>query len=680
MNMCKYPHLFEPIRLGGTWFRNRIFACPTDYPYFSHENHATPLNIAYFERKAMGGAAAVAVGDCMVDSKRGLFTPHHLRFDDPEALPSLSRLANAITRHGAVASAELIHGGMFSFGSHASGSKLYGPVDCVTNGAEVSEMPEEIIIETIEAFADAAAFAKYCGFGMVTIHGGHGWLLHQFLMPQLNTRTDKWGGSLENRLRFPLAVVERVRHKCGRNFPVEMRISACECYPGGYDIDEGVAIAKAFDGKVDLINASVGHFVVREVFTTTHPSMFLDEGVNVKYAAAVKKAVKTPVSAVGALNDPSMMEEIVASGQADAVAVARALIADPDLPLKACAGRQDEIRKCLRCYACLAGNATKRQICCAVNPEIGYEQEMNSQRTPNVIKTVLIAGGGVSGMEAALTASAQGHKVVLCETSGELGGVLQCEKLVPFKNNLSDYLQMQARVVEHRGIEIRLNTEVTPELAQSLAPDVIIAAMGSYPVVPQIKGIEGPNVMSAEEAYREPEKSGGSVVILGGGLVGAELGVFLAQQGRQVTILEMLDHLNDGGNPLHGYALSQEIKKLNIKVVLSVKAVEINPAGVMGEPTDENMNLEPSSTVERATLDSPNYWQTFKVDENDRKSRLYRADTVIYAVGQNPRWDEAEKLRCIAPVFHMIGDCLMPKNIAQATSAARVVARDIGRI
>jgi 2,4-dienoyl-CoA reductase-like NADH-dependent reductase (Old Yellow Enzyme family) len=143
-------------------------------------------------------------------------------------------------------------------------------------------------------------------------------------MPQLNTRKDKWGGSLENRLRFPLAVVERIRRKCGNTFPVEMRISACECYPGGYDIDEGVAIAKAFDGKVDLINASVGHFGVREVFTSTHPSMFLDEGVNVKYAAAVKNTVKTPVSAVGALNDPAMMEEIIASGKADAVAVARA--------------------------------------------------------------------------------------------------------------------------------------------------------------------------------------------------------------------------------------------------------------------------------------------------------------------------------------------------------------------
>ncbi len=154
----------------------------------------------------------------------------------------------------------------------------------------------------------------------------------------------------------------------------------------------------------------------------------------------------------------------------------------------------------------------------------------------------------------------------------------------------------------------------------------------------------------------------------------------MAQQGREVTILEMLDHLNDGGNPLHGYALSLEMKKLHIKVVLSVKAVKINKDGVAAEPVDENMNPEPCSTVASATLDSPSYWQTFKVDEDDREPRLYKADTVIYAVGQKPRWEDAEKIRCIAPEFYMIGDCLTPKNIAQATNTARFVARDIGRL
>ena len=379
MENLKYHRLFEPIRLGNTLFRNRIFACPTDYPYFSAENHPTPDTIAYFERKAMGGAASVAVGDCMVDAGIGMSLAHHIRLDDPMALPALVQLAGAISRQGAVASAELIHGGMFSFFAAQDGGILYGPVDADFNGLQVRMMPEDIIERTIEAYAESAAFAKYAGFGMVTLHAGHGWLLHQFLQPQLNTRKDQWGGSLENRVRLLLAIVERIRRKCGRSFPIEVRISTAEAYDGGYDIDEGVAIATQLDGKVDLINTSVGHFYMPETFGITHPSMFLEDGVNVKYASAVKRAVSTPVCAVGAINDPEMMEDIIASGKADAVGVARAVIADPDLPLKARTGREDEIKKCLRCFVCFAGNVTKRQICCAINPEIGHEREF---RTP----------------------------------------------------------------------------------------------------------------------------------------------------------------------------------------------------------------------------------------------------------------------------------------------------------
>ena len=679
MSKCKYPRLFEPIRLGNTLFRNRIFACPTDYPFFSPENHATAETIAYFERKAKGGAASVAVGDCMVDAELGMGLPHHIRLDDPLALPSLVRLAGAISRQGAVASAELIHCGMFSFFSAEQGAPLYGPVDREFNGLVIREMPEEIIERTIEAFAESAAFAKYAGFGMVTIHAGHGWLLHQFLQPQLNTRKDQWGGSLENRVRMLLAIVERIRRKCGSAFPIEIRLSVSEGYDGGYDLDEGVAIAKQLDGKVDLINASVGHFIVPEVFTITHPSMFREDGVNVKYAAAVKKAVGTPVSAVGAINDPEMMEEIIASGQADVVGVARAVIADPDMPLKARAGKQDEIKKCLRCFVCFAGNVTKRQIRCAINPEIGYEQEMKISCPPAVKKTVLVAGGGVSGMEAAITAADLGHKVILCEKNSRLGGTLLCEEGVPFKQRLSDYLQVQARLVERKGVEVRLNTQVTPELAESLAPDVMIAALGARPIIPRIKGIELSNVLGAEEAYYAPEKVGKGVVILGGGLVGTELAIFLAQKGRDVTILEMTDQLNFSGNPQHGLAVFGEIKRLGIRVAVSTKAVEIRENGVIGQPVGSEYCLEPSATVNRSTLDT-SIWFTRSEDTGDRTPKLYAADTVIYAVGQTPLSDEAQALRCCAPEFHMIGDCLSPKNIEHATFTARTIVRNIGRI
>ncbi|MBA7589289.1 NADH oxidase [subsurface metagenome] len=383
-----------------------------------------------------------------MDSKRGRIGLSEIILDDPTALPPIYRMASAINRHGAVATVELQHTGAMSYFSAKRGNQIYGAVDGLNPiGEFVPEMPEAVIEETIEAYANAAAFAKFCGFGMVTVHAGHGWLLSQFLDPKVNNRKDQWGGSLENRCRFPIAVIDRIKQKCGRGFPVDIRISGAMCYEGGYGIDEGVAIAKQLDGKVDIIHVSAGSHEVPEVFTVMSPSMFLPDGVNVKYAAEIKKHVKTPVATVGALGDPELMEEIIASGKADVVMVARALMADPDMPKKARGGKTDEIRPCLRCFVCFSGVVTKQQYMCAVNPEIGFEQDSRHELPPAVKKTVLVAGGGVAGMQAALTASQRGHKVILCEKGDRLGGVLRCEEKVPFKKLLSDYLDYQARML-----------------------------------------------------------------------------------------------------------------------------------------------------------------------------------------------------------------------------------------
>ncbi len=259
MYKCEYPHLFSPIRLGDTVFRNRYFAAPVGYEHLSCKSYPLEETIAYFERKAIGGAATVNVGSAVPDSKRSRIGKSHLPLDDPDSLPSIYRLASAINRHGAVAAIELQHCGPYSYTSALEGNQIYGTVDKVNPvGQFVPAMPEEVIEETIEAYADAAAFAKHCGFGLVMIHAGHGWLVNQFLDPNINDRKDRWGGSLENRCRFLLAIIERTRRKCGRGFPIEVRISGSMCYEGGYGIDEGVAIAKQLDGKVDLIHVSAG--------------------------------------------------------------------------------------------------------------------------------------------------------------------------------------------------------------------------------------------------------------------------------------------------------------------------------------------------------------------------------------------------------------------------------------
>jgi 2,4-dienoyl-CoA reductase-like NADH-dependent reductase (Old Yellow Enzyme family)/thioredoxin reductase len=646
----KYPHLFSPITLGNTVFRNRIFGSPTGPSNLSSHYFPTRETVAYYERKALGGAASVCVGDACVDPFLGRTASSHVRLDDEQSMRALGKVAEAISRHGAVASVELQHGGSHSFGSSGDGHQIYGPMELFDEerGLHVLAMTEEIIEHTIQKFAAAALAAKKAGFGMVTIHGGHGWLLSQFFSPVSNQRTDRWGGSLENRCRLPIAICDAVREAVGPGFPIEIRISGSECHPGGYDIDEGIAIARQLDGHVDLIHVSAGSHEVWDVFTVTHPSMFLPDGANVRYAAEIKKHVKKSyVATVGALSDPAQMEEIIASGQADVVELARALFAEPDLPVKARVGRERDIKKCMRCLQCFSNLMVKQQFLCAINPVIGHEYENQFQLPPAKRKKVLIAGGGIAGMQAALTACERGHQVILCERTGKLGGALLCEEQVPFKKHLAEYIELQTRNVVESGIEVRLHTAVTPQLAESEKPDVLIAALGARPVRPDVKGIDGSSVFSAEEVYYHPEKAGKKVVILGGGLVGTELGIFLADRGRDVTVVELLPALNDGGNLLQGVAIGVELRRLGIRVLLNTKALEITNRAVAVQDPDGQ--------------------------------KLIEADTVIYAVGQRPLRDEAGALRFCAPEFHQIGDCLTPKNIAEATKAAYQIARDIGR-
>jgi len=522
-------------------------------------------------------------------------------------------------------------------------------VELELDGRIIREMPEEIIERTIEKYAAAAVAAKNYGFGMILIHAGHGWLLQQFLSPQLNRRKDKWGGpAIENRARFAVSVCEAVRKAVGPNFPIEIRISASEGYEGGYDIEEGIAFAKQLERYVDLINVSVGSHEVQEAFSVMTPSMFLGDGCNVKYAAEIKKHVNIPVSAIGALGEPEMLEEIIASGKADVVELARSLIADPDLPNKIRAGREDDIKWCLRCLYCFSTQMKYGVKYCAVNPESGREHESKYEpRQAKTRKKVLVIGGGIGGMQAALSCAERGHQVILCEKSGVLGGAIRCEEDVPFKKKLAMYLDSQAQAIARANIDLRLNCEVTPELASSLEPDVIIAALGSRPIKPDIPGIDGPNVLGAEEAYRHPQKVGKKAVIIGAGLVGLELAIYLTMLGKVVSVVELTDKISDGGNMLHARSIEVELKKREIGIRFNSKVKEISAQGILLETNNGQELLE--------------------------------ADTVIYAVGQQPLQDEALAFRFCAPVFHMIGDCITPKNIANATGTAHDIAVSLGR-
>jgi 2,4-dienoyl-CoA reductase-like NADH-dependent reductase (Old Yellow Enzyme family)/thioredoxin reductase len=635
----KFQHLFSPLKIGNVTLKNRIISAPMTYPILTSDGCLTPEAIAFYELRARGGAAVVTVSEVIVDSGYGKYYPIQVVLDAPNAKDSLAMAARAIKRHGAIPSIELSHGGIYAL----SGDVSYGPSDGVADGRTVVAMTKEKIGETLRLYARAAKLCKDAGFEMMLIHAGHGWLLQQFLSPSTNKRTDEYGGSLENRARLALEVVETIRAAVGPGFPLEMRISASEYTEDGYPFEDVIGFAKLLEGKIDLLQVSTGAH--HGSFDKTHPSMFMERGVNVHFAAELKKHVNIPISTIGALNEPQMLDDIIAEGRADAVVMARALLADPFLPKKAMMNRDDEIVRCCRCFTCMAERLTTGLRICALNPVIGSEYELSFAGPPTKPKKVLVAGGGPGGMQAALTAAERGHTVTLCEKSGELGGALKSERGIPFKSDLYGFIAAKARQLEAAGVEVRLNTEVTPALAGELKPDALIVAVGAEPIVPPITGIDGGNVVIANALYRDRVKVGKKVVVLGGGLVGCETAVHLAHEGRDVTVVEMLSDVCLDANGRHRPILVAELQK-SVKCRTGLRGIRVDRDGLVCVDKDGN-------------------------------ELFFKADTIVVAVGQRASRTVADALRDCAPEVQEVGDCVKPAQVTQAVFRGHFAALDL---
>ncbi len=624
----QFPGLCSPIRLGGLTLNNRMIAAPMGFPELTADGLLTRDAIAFYELRAKGGAALVTVGEAVVHYATGKSHGRSINLSHPDVLSGLTNLARAIKRHGAAASIELAHGGKFSAVDSLPGERKrdifkYGPVDEeLPDGSIVKAMPVSVIKEIVDSYGKAAALCKRAGFDMVLVHGGHGWLIEQFYSTATNTRTDEYGGSREGRARLVLEVLDSIRQAVGKDFPIEFRMSAEEGFEGGYTLDEAVELAKLIEGKIDLLHVSTGSN--EDSFYETHPSMFMERGCNVRFAEEIKKHVAVPVGTIGALNEAEMMEEIIQSGKADVVYMARALLADPELPRKIIQNRSDEILKCVRCFTCLAERMQTQTRICALNPLIGREYESLLGRPAATPKKVLVAGGGVGGMEAAITAASRGHRVILCEKSAELGGALNAEKKIPFKRDVYDIIKTLRRRLELSGVEIRLETEVNAEYVRSEEPDVLIVAVGAEPIMP----FSGSKVVSANEL--DESAIGHEVVVLGGGLVGSETAVFLAQKGHRVTLCEMTDSIASDANARQRPALIKQLQEL----------CEIR-TGVRGIGADEKGLVCADGTH-------------------------ISADTIVVAVGQRPRREVVDSLRSTAPELRFIGDCVRAGTIRDA--------------
>ena len=641
-----YPHLCSPITIRNVTFRHRMCSAPMGSVDIPADGCLGRAAAKFYELRARGGAAAVTASEVIVDpatdGTQGFFLDNAI----PGSLQGAATVADAITRHGAVASIELNHCGQYAktYLSHLGNSMVYGPNEGVReDGMPIHALTADELAQVAAAFGRAAAVARQAGFQMVTVHMGHGWLLNQFLSPYFNHRTDEYGGSLENRVRFPRQVLQAIRDAAGPGLLIEVRMSGAEAFEGGYGVDEGARIAHAIEDLTDIIHVSAGSF--KYGFAVTHPPMFSEHGCNVHLAAEIKKHVSVPVATVGALNDPAQMEEILATGQADLIMMGRALLADPELPDKVMAGREDDIVRCLRCFTCMAQRAIDQTRRCAINPRIGREQDGLEVVPARHSRRVLVAGGGVGGMEAAVTAARRGHRVVLCEKSERLGGILNSEWAIPFKYEMYQLGQSLARQLEQEGVEVRLNTPVDPDYVRREAPDALIVALGSHPIVPPLPGIHGDNVIVVNRYDEERARVTGEVVVLGGGLAGCECAIHLAREGKSVHVVEMRDELAPDANPRHRPILLDQMARLTT-VHTGLRGVEVTGEGLVCEDGAGQRVLVPGSTV-------------------------------ICAVGQRANRDEAEALRDCAPWVRLIGDCVRPSNITNAVYQGYHAALDV---
>ena len=645
----KYPHLCAPITLAGVTFRNRMFSAPMGGTDITNDGCIGPKSTAFYELRAKGGAGAVTVSECMVHPQTDGSHAYHLDTAILNSLAAATYTADAIRRHGAMPSLELSHSGMYSGTymtdkSRQHGLSQWGPSACVRpDGVEVGELTKDMIADIVASYGRVAGLAKRAGFEMVMIHAGHGWLLNQFLSPMFNHRTDEYGGSLENRCRLTIEVLKAVRAAVGPRFPIELRISGSELVPDGYDLLEGCRIAQQVEPYIDLLHVSAGTY--QRSFGDTHPSMFKEHGCNVYLAAEIKKHVSVPVATLGGLNDPAQMEEIIASGKADVAYMARALLADPELPRKVTENRDEEIVRCLRCFTCMAERAATATRRCTVNPLIGREMDGVEVQPAPVKKKVLVAGGGPGGLYAAYTAARRGHQVILCEKERELGGILKSEQAIPFKYEMYQLTGTYELLARKAGVEIRLNTEVTPEYVEKEKADALIIAVGSTPLVPPIPGLKGDNVVIVNNYYKEKNKVTDDVVVFGGGLAGCECAVHLGMEGKRVHLVEMRDELAPDANVRHRPLLLKEIDKY-VTVHTGCKGLEVRPDGVLCE-------------------------------DKEGKEVLIPGTTVICALGQRSRTDLVEALRDAAPFVRVIGDAAKVSTITNAVYWGYHAALDI---
>jgi 2,4-dienoyl-CoA reductase-like NADH-dependent reductase (Old Yellow Enzyme family)/thioredoxin reductase len=630
-----FKYLSRPIRVGNSDLKNRIVLAPAHVGLTTSGGEVGPEFIGYMEARARGGVAMVIMGVGLVKGKNQTGSTYP-RMDEDRYISSLYKLTERIHLHHCVACAQLFHPGRFSKDEPVSASDVPG-YSLRQKYFKPRTMSLEEIGDMIECFGDAALRAKRANFDMVELHGATGYLILQFYSPRTNKRTDKYGGSFENRIRFPLEIINRIKEMCGDDFPIGFRLVGDELLPDGFKLEEAKVFAKRLEeAGVSYLSITAG----------TVETRFDGEGMwsirsplapSIPFASEIKREVGIPIMANGQINDPAMMEEIVREGKADLIALARPLFSDPDLPNKVFRGDIDGVRKCTHCCQCFWHLIKEWPVTCFHNPEMGKELEYRFSGQVLKKKKVLVIGGGPGGLSAARVGALKGHDVTVWEREKNPGGQLLLASKLPGKEVFDRYtIRWLVRQCEKAGVRIEANKNASREEIKAFGPEAVIVATGASPYIPDIPGTNRKNVWKFTDIITEEMKfENKKIVIIGGGLIGTEIALFLRMKKNKITLVEILPQLAVNMDPFNRAYLLNRIKESDIAVLTNTKAIEIRESEVVC------------------------------VNKEQDTSQIECEDVVI-AAGTVPNNNMAYQIRPFTGECVSIGDCVKPRTALEA--------------
>jgi len=654
--MTDFKHLFSKVTIGNTELKNRILSTAHQTNYVEN-GIPTPEMTAYHVARAKGGAGLIILEAAAVHSS-GMLTSHTIAGFDEKVVPAYAEIAKQLHQYGTKVFSQLFHGGREVVSSdYRNAAWAPSSEPSFRFGIMPRPMYIEEIKDVIEGYAYSALLAKKAGLDGVEVCCSHGYLPAQFWSSHTNYRTDEYGGTFENRMRFIVEIVQRIWEKVGEDFTVGIRMSADEMTMDGTKVTDAVKIVEHLveNVRVDFINVTSGDSSTYAGSTHIVPPSPIKHAYNAIHSFKIRMAGAVPVFVGSRIIDPMEADRIIGSGKADVVGMTRALIVDPELPNKAMRGDLHSIDACLGCIqACIGHYSKGLPIGCVQNPMAGKEKELLPLvQSVKVKQKVLVIGAGPAGLHAALTADNEGHEVILAEQSDEIGGLLRKMRKAPMRHEVAEtMLDNYTRKLSKSKINVQLGKKITLEEIEEIKPDVIICAVGSRPYFPHVEGINDPRIITVDELFgRNSIQIGKRVLVfdLIGDWPGIEAAIHLKEKNHDVSLFSAKVHI---GKELHSYLVNEYLKRLyQLKV-------DVRPHFDFGGIHNEQVKLRNLFTHETELI---NDW-----------------DTIVLAMGRVPNFELYEQVKGMAPVVRQIGDCLAPRTIEEATYEGLTAALEIG--